>query len=382
MDKARYLVEAHVVEGVSVAELSATHGVSKSWLYKLLARYREGGIEAIEPRSRRPHSCSHQTAPEIEQRVLELREELASAGFESGAQTIHYLLERELSEVPSVSTIWRILRRAGLVTPQPRKRPVSSMIRFAAELPNQMWQADFTHWSLKDGTDVEILNFIDDHSRLCLCADAYASVTAPDVVTTFEKAADYHGFPASLLTDNGAVFTGRYRGGRVKLEARCDELGVIFKNSRPYHPQTCGKVERFHQTMKRYLASQGPAETLEALQAQIDAFVHHYNNIRPHRAHQGATPLSVYSAKVKAHPKDPTSGPHYRVREDKVDRFGKVTLRHRSRLLHLYVGRRHTGKQVRLLVAGLDVRVIDIQGEVLGLVTIDPANDYQPMRAP
>lgn len=382
MDKARYLVEAHLTEGVSVAALAATHGVSKSWLYKLLARYKAGGLDALEPRSRRPHSCSHQTSQEIQQRVLELREELTKAGHENGAQTIHYLLASEIDAATSVSTIWRILTRAGKVTAQPKRRPHSSLVRFAAELPNQMWQADFTHWPLADGSDIEILNFVDDHSRLCLAADAYESVTAQSVVTTFTKAADYHGYPESLLTDNGAVFTGRYRGGRVKLEIECERLGVDFKNSRPYHPQTCGKVERFHQTMKHYLSAQKPAATIEQLQGQIDAFVHHYNNIRPHRAHSGATPLSVYSAKVKAHPKDPRTGPHYRVREDKVDRFGKVTLRHGSRLLHLGVGRGHKGKTVRLLVAGLEVRVIDVQGELLGCATIDPAKDYQPMRPP
>ena len=382
MDKARYLVEAHLIEGRSVAELAAAHSVSRSWLYKLIARYRDGGLAALEPGSRRPHSCSHQTAPELQRRVLELREELALAGHENGAQTIAYLLSRESRDVPSVSTIWRILKRAGLVEPQPKRRPHSSLVRFAAELPNQMWQADFTHWQLTDGSDVEILNFIDDHSRLCIGAEVHDTVTARRVVDTFEKAAAYHGYPASLLTDNGAVFTGRYRGGRVLLELRCEQLGVTFKNSRPYHPQTCGKVERFHQTMKRFLAAQEPAKTLDELQAQIDRFVHHYNNIRPHRALAGETPLAAYSGKVKARPKDPTAAAHYRVREDKVDRFGKVTLRHGSALLHLGVGRAHSGKVVRLLVAGLEVRVIDVNGEVLGACEIDPGRNYQAMRAP
>ena len=204
------------------------------------------------------------------------------------------------------------------------------------------------------------------------------AVRAADVVASFHKAAGYHGYPASLLTDNGAVFTGRYRGGKVLLESELERLGVHFKNSRPYHPQTCGKVERFHQTMKRYLAKQEPAESIQQLQQQIERFVHHYNNRRPHRALAGATPLTAFSARLKARPKPPEPQAHYRVREDKVDSCGKVTLRHGSELLHLGVGRAHKGKRIRLLVAGLDVRVIDVNGEVIGSYTIDPAKNYQP----
>jgi hypothetical protein len=249
-------------------------------------------------------------------------------------------------------------------------------------LPNQMWQADFTHWQLADGSDVEILNFIDDHSRLGLAADAYVTVRAQDVVSTFRKASEYHEFPASLLTDNGAVFTARYRHGKVLLETELEDLGIVFKNSRPYHPQTCGKVERFHQTMKRFLAKQTAADTIEELQAQIDAFVHYYNNRRPHRALGGKTPLAVFSAKVKARPSLAERRTHYRVRQDKVDSHGKVTLRHGSKLLHLGVGRAHKGKRIRLLVADLDVRVIDLHGELIGQCRLDPAKNYQSMQAP
>ncbi len=209
MDKARYLVQAHLEEGRSVSELSAMHGVHRSWIYKLLARYRAGGYEALAPRSRRPRSCPHKACEQIEQAVVELRHELQGEGHDAGAHTIAHHLASRFDDVPSVATIWRILRRNGLIEDQPQKRPRSSLIRFCAELPNEMWQADFTHWRLADGTEVEILNFEDDHSRLFSASDAYPTVTAQDVVKTFHKACDYHGFPASLLTDNGAVFTGR-----------------------------------------------------------------------------------------------------------------------------------------------------------------------------
>jgi Integrase core domain len=134
------------------------------------------------------------------------------------------------------------------VVPQPQKRPRSSLIRFCAELPNEMWQADLTHWSLAGGQGVEILNVIDDHSRLFLASRAYRSAKAADVAEAFRSAVALHGAPASLLCDNGAVFTARPRGGKVLLQLEMERLGVLAKNSRPYHPQTCGKVERLHQT--------------------------------------------------------------------------------------------------------------------------------------
>jgi transposase len=271
VDKARYLVEAHVLEGRSVSELAAAHGVHRSWIYKLLARYRAGGLQALEPRSRRPRCCRHETSQEIVKAIVGLRSELAAQGYDAGAETIAYHLAQHNQGVPSVSTIWRILRREGLVIPEPQKRPRCSLIRFQAELPNEMWQADITCWELASGEIVEILNQIDDHSRLFLGSDAYPRVKAPDVVSSFHKAGALLGLPASLLTDNGAVFTGSYRGGKVLLEYELERLGVEFKNSRPDHPQTCGKVERLHQTLKRYLAKQPPTETLQELQGQLDA---------------------------------------------------------------------------------------------------------------
>ena len=381
MDKARYLVEAHLREGRSVSELAAKHGIHRSWLYKLLTRYKQGGEEALRPRSRRPRSCPHKTKGEIEQAVVALRAQLDREGHDSGAHTIARHLERRFDQVPSVATIWRILRRNGLVRDQPQKRPKSSLVRFEADLPNEMWQADATHWRLADGQDVEILNLIDDHSRLFLASDAYAAVTAHDVVASFRKACDYHGFPASLLSDNAAVFTGYYRKGKVLLEEELERLGIVFKNSRPYHPQTCGKVERLHQTLKRFLQKQPPAKTLEELQTQLDRFRDYYNNIRPHRSLGGRTPLQAYEARLKARPAAPVTKLHFRVRKDRVDKTGRVTLRHRSRLHHICLGRAHKGRAVTILVADLDVRVIDEQGEVIRQLTLDPSRNYQPLGA-
>lgn len=381
MGMARYVVDAVVLEGRSAREVAAAHGISKSWIYVLIERYRKGGYEALQARSRRPRSCSHQTPPGTVQRILELRRELAAQGHDCGPVTISHHLEQAGLSAPSTGTIWRILKREGLIVAQPQKRPRSSLIRFQADLPNELWQTDITHWQLAAGEHSEILNVIDDHSRLFICSHAYSYVKARDVVESFHRAVELHGLPAALLSDNGAVFTGTARHGKVALQTELEQLGVTAKNSRPYHPQTCGKIERLHQTLKRYLDKQPPAATLKDLQAQLDAFVHYYNNTRPHRALEGRTPLQAYSARIKAQPHNQPANTYFRIRQDKVDATGKVSLRHNSHLYKIGVGRAHKGQPVKLLIADRDIRIIDLNGQLLRQLTLDPNRTYQPITA-
>jgi transposase InsO family protein len=386
MDLAGYVINAVVVEGRKVEEVCKTHGISRSWLYELIARYRELGDEGLRPQSKRPHSSPTRVSAAIEDEIVALRKELTDLGVDAGAHTIHYHLQvryrRRRRAVPSVATIWRVLNRRGFVIPQPQKRPRSSWHRFQAELPNECWQADTTHWALGDGTDVEILNIIDDHSRLLVASRACATTKAGDVVETFHLAATSWGFPASMLTDNGAVFTAKSRHGTCAIELELIRLGIAYKHSRPYHPQTCGKVERFHQTLKRWLAKQPPATTLVELQAQLDWFQHYYNTVRPHRALGRRTPAEAFAARTTTAPRRPaiTIPAHHRVRRDKVDSAGHVSLRYRSKLLHLGIGRAHTGTRVLLLVADRDVRVLTEDGELLQHLTIDPTKTYQPQQ--
>ena len=262
------------------------------------------------------------------------------------------------------------------------ERPRSSFIRFAAEMPNERWQADITHWRLADGTEVEILNAIDDHSRLLVGSDALVVFKAADVVASFHRAAAAHGFPASLLTDNGAVFTAAPRGGRCAIELECDRLGIRGRHSSPYHPQTCGKVERFHQTLKRYLAKQDAAGTVGQLQEALDGFRGYYNEVRPHRGIGRRTPAEAFAARPKLGPVGPHVPAPYRVRRDRIDAGGAVTLRHDSRLHHIKVGRRHARTRVLMLVAGLDVRIVSEDGELLRALTLDPTRGYQPLGNP
>ena len=381
MGLGRYMVDAVVLEGRSPTELARSHGISRSWIYELVARYRQGGYPALEARSRRPRSCSHQVSPEVEAAIKQLRRELTEAGHDAGPHTIAHHLAIQLEKVPSVATIWRILRRQGLITPQPHKRPRSSFKRFEAQLPNEMWQADATHWLLADGGDVEILNLIDDHSRLVLASAVFPTIKAADVVQTFHWASQNYGLPATWLTDNGAVFSGESRRGKVLIETELENLGIRCTHSTPYHPQTCGKVERFHQTLKRFLAKQPAAQSLALMQLQLDTFRAYYNQQRPHRALNGQTPLVAFNARVKAKPAEPTVT-HFRVRRDKVDRFGRVTLRYLSRLRHIPVGNAFKHWPVRILVAGAYVRIVSEDGYLLRELTIDAARDYQPMNAP
>jgi transposase InsO family protein len=272
---------------------------------KLVGRFREGGYEAIAPRSRAARTIPHRTSDELEDEICALRKELSELGVDAGAATIAYHLGLRHDHVPSVSTIWRVLRRRGFVTPQPHKRPRSSWIRFEARLPNECWQSDVTHWRLADGTEVDICNFLDDHSRLVLASTVLATATAPKVLQIFRKAGTRWGFPAALLTDNGCVYTTWHRGGPNVMQTELLSLGIEFRHSRPYHPQTCGKVERFHQTLKRWLARQPPARTVAQLQAQVDRFVAYYNQIRPHRARGLITPLAAFQARDRARPCGP-----------------------------------------------------------------------------
>ena len=268
MDLARYVVDAVVLEGRSYRDVARAHGVSKSWVGKVVGRFREGGYEAIGPRSRAPRRVPHRTPDELEDEIVALRKELADQGLDAGAQTIHYHLGIRHRQVPSVSTIWRVLRWRGFVTPQPHKRPRSSWVRFEAQLPNECWQSDVTHWRLADGTEVGIVNFIDDHSRLAVASRVLAHTRAPEVVKVFREAGTRWGLPAALLTDNGCVYTTWHRGGPNVMQAELLELGIDYRHSRPYHPQTCGKVERFHQTMKAFLAKQPIATSISELQAE------------------------------------------------------------------------------------------------------------------
>ena len=390
MSRARLVITAITVEGRKPAEVAAAYAMSRSWVYELLARYRAEGEAAFEPRSRRPRRSPTAISAATVELIIGIRKDLAGRGLDAGPDTIVWHLHRQHRIRVSAATVHRYLARAGLVTPEPAKRPRSSYIRFAADLPNECWQADFTHYRLAGGADTEILTFLDDHARYALSVTAHRRVTGPIVLAAFRKAVATHGIPASTLTDNGMVFTTRLsggRGGRNGFEAELRRHGIRQKNSRPNHPTTCGKVERFQQTLKKWLRAQPdqPA-TIQQLQALIDVFLTHYNHHRPHRSltHR-ATPAAAYQARPKAGPTSGsrTSDAHHRVRTDRVDISGVVTLRHHGRLHHIGVGRTHARTHVLLIVHDLNIRVVNAAtGELLRELVLDPTRDYQPTHRP
>ena len=388
--KARLVITAVTLENRPVAEVVADYDVSRSWVYELLARYKAEGEAAFEPRSKRPHTSPRATPAATVELILRLRKQLDDQGLDHGADTIDWHLRHHHRVTVSRPTINRVLVRAGAVVPDPSKRPKSSYLRFEATMPNETWQSDFTHYRLTtpDGTvgeDTEIITWLDDHSRYALHVSVHQPVTAEIVLATFRTTADLHGCPASTLTDNGMVYTVRFaggRGGKNHLEHELRTRNVVQKNSRPNHPMTCGKVERFQQTMKKWLRAQ-PAQpgTLVELQVLLEAFVDIYNHQRPHRSlpHR-STPATAYAARPKAEPSaDRSRDSHDRTRHDIVDKNGSVTLRIAGRLRHIGVGRPHARTRVLMLVQDLHVRVVDAAtGELLRELIIDPSKDYQP----
>jgi transposase InsO family protein len=384
MGMAELIVTAVLVEKRSKSAVARDYKVSRRWVITVVQRYLAEGEAGLQPRSRRPRRSPQQTSAAVEEQIITIRKELDRGGHEAGAATIAFHLEQRHGHAPSVSTIWRILSARGFVTPQPHKRPKSSYLRFQAEQPNEMWGTDTTHWQLADGTGVEILNIIDDHSRYCPTSTALIVFKAADVDRCFRKAADQHGNPAALLSDNGAIFTGLARGGgRVIVEKTLQARGIRPVHTRPYHPQTNGKVERLHQTEKKWLRTQPTAATVRQLQRQLDTFRAYYNNVRPHRALGRHTPAQAYNGRPKASPAAPgIDTSHWRTRQDRIDKSGIVTLRHNSRLHHIGVGRGHAGTKVLILAKDRDIRIITDHGELLRELVLDPAKDYQKQATP
>ncbi len=393
--KAHLVITALFVDHQSPAEVAARYGVHRTWVYKLKARYEAEGDTALDPRSRRPKTSPNALAPDVVDLLVRIRKDLTDAGLDAGPDTIAWHLHHHHGHRVSRSTISRHLTAAGLVTPEPKKRPKSSYIRFEASMPNQTWQSDFTHYRLthpdgRPGTDVEIITWLDDCTRYALHVSAHPRVTTPIVLTTFRRTLAHHGIPASTLTDNGMVYTVRLAGhartgGKNSFEAELARRHIVQKNSRPAHPTTCGKAERFQQTMKKWLRAQRTQPSnIPQLQALLDQFTDEYNHRRPHRSlpHR-ATPATLYDSMPKALP-GPATHPqtHERIRHDRVDKAGSVTLRHHSRLHHIGVGRTHAGTCIILLIQDLQIRIVNAAtGELLRELTLDPNRDYQPTTA-
>lgn len=301
---AAYALDETARAAINVTALCREEGVSRAVFYKYVDRVRREGLDGLEERSRRPRSSPQQISLEVEDVVVRLRKELDDAGLDHGATSIQWHLGRrgEVSKVPSVATVHRILVRRGLVVPQPKKRPKTTLRRFEAPAPNEMWQIDHTDWVIATGI-VKIFNIIDDHSRVAIRSRAVAEATSAEAWATFCQGAQVWGLPAGTLSDNGLCFSGKLRHVEVFFEAQLRDAGIRPITSRPFHPQTAGKVERFQQTLKKWLRKRRVLHASTAdLQADLDEFCRIYNTERPHQGIGRQIPIERWRA-------SPVSGP-------------------------------------------------------------------------
>jgi len=375
---------AALANGVDdVAAFCRAQSISRQTYYKWKKRFELEGLDGLRDRSRRPGVIPIATPAEVEDAIVRVRKELADEGEFNGPFSIADRLAAEgVSPVPSRATISRILSRRGQVRPQPRKRPRSSYRRFQAGRPNEMWQSDWTEWHLSDGRPVAIAGTLDDHSRLLVgIAAGSGDGTSELVWAVMATAIGAYGVPMSSLTDNGLCYTTRHRGPGMRpaaFEANLAALGCQSIASTPYHPQTCGKIERFWQTLKKWLrareAASGPHPTLASLNRELQAYAEHYNSRRPHRALHGRTPAAAFTATVKARPAERPLSTETQIYRTHASTGGTVVVGP----FHVFVGGRHKGLPVTAIRDGNFIAIFTGTTLVRAL-DADPTRRYQPL---
>jgi len=369
------MLAAAELPGVEVKALCAELGISRQTFYRLRSRVADEGPVGIEPRSRRPHRSPGQIPAELEDEIVRLRKTLP---LDNGAQSIVYELARTGWAVPDVRTVHRALVRRGQVVAQPQKRPHAAGHRFEYPTPNECWQIDATHWDLARGRVGWIMNLLDDHSRLAAACVAGPHATSQLAWAAFTQAASECGPPQRMLSDNGLCFSTARRGqSPCDFQANLGALGVATITSTPYHPQTCGKVERFHQTQKKWLARQPLARTIDGLQRQLDTFRTYYNENRPHRALRGALPVQRWHATPRAIPGEPyqlDAAPVLEIRAATPTATGLVNVGYYV----IHIGAEWSGRPVSAVRAvRYGKQLVLLAGSTLiRTVTLDPQQRY------
>lgn len=366
MSVRRLVVEVDL-DGLNVTRFCREHGISTWWFYDLRRRHAKG--ESIEPRSRAPHRVANRISGEAEDAIVRVRKDLAEFGLDAGPASIESRLLEDptIASVPSISTIWRTLKARGLIIAEPAKAPKHAGKRFAAERANECWPLDDTTWWLADGTEVKIFNVLDDCSRLLVASEAALSMTGAFALRVVASAAEILGWPEWFLSDNAKAF-------RHVLADALGEFGIAARHTRAYHPQTNGKVERFHQTLKRWLRKQPAAATLEELQAQLDLFRFVYNHQRPHRAIGRRRPADVWVETPKSGPAKQPLGVPSRLYRGNVH-GGTLRL---SRRWRISLGAAHNDQAALAIVTGLNCHVF-IDGHLTRTLTLNPNRVDQPL---
>ncbi|WP_446220566.1 IS481 family transposase [Micromonospora sp. IBHARD004] len=299
----RYRAVLEVGAGLPVTEVADRFGVSRQAVHRWLRWYAEEGLDGLRDRSHRPQGHPTQTPAEVESAICELRR----THPRWGQRRLHYELGRRgcPGPVPSLSTIYRVLVRHGLIDPVPRRRRRQDYRRWQRERPMELWQMDIVGGvMLANGREAKVVTGVDDHSRFCVIAAVVPRATGRAVCLALAAALREYGVPEELLTDNGKQFTARFNrgGGEVMFDRICRENGITHRLTKPRSPTTTGKVERFHQTLQRELLDTVPAwPDIEAAQAAIDAFRREYNTNRPHQSLDMAFPADRFTAR----PTDP-----------------------------------------------------------------------------
>ena len=368
MELRRLIVEVNVKD-LNVTEFCAQHGVSTWFFYDLRRRYASEGEAVLVPRSRAPKTVANRTPDWVEDLVVKIRKELNDAGWDSGAATIRYHLSERLADelVPSEATIWRILTRRGFIIPEPEKAPKHAYRTFTAGRANECWQIDDIGYDLADDTGVKVITMVDDCTRVCPGLKAVETVDGNTAFDVFSTAADRWGWPTRFLSDNAKAY-------KISLANAVGVLGVDHRHGRAHHPQTQGKVERFHQTLQKWLQAQPQAASLDQLQAQLDEFIYYYNNNRPHRAIRRRPPAVVWGQTPKAGPADRPLGTPTSLH--RVTIFGGVCYINKE--YSISVGAAYDGQQATVIVTGLSCHVF-IAGRLIRQLQLDPTRRYQPL---
>lgn len=365
MSLRRAIVEADPGE-LNVAEFCRSHGVSTWFFWDLRRRYAVEGDAALTPKSRAPRRPAGRTPPDVEDAIVAKRKELDGAGLDCGSASIAFHL-RDLPGVPSEATIWRILTARGQIVAQPAKAPKHSGRSYTAERANECWALDDTDWSLADGTAVKILDVVDDHSRYCVAATAMLhSCTGAAALAALAAAAAWLGWPTRFWSDNAKAF-------KLTLATALAPIGVSASHSRPYHPQGNGKIERFHQTLQKWLARQPRAATIEELQDQLERFRVIYNTQRPHRALGRRFPADVWSLAPKSGPALRPLGTPTTVHDTIVHNGRSYAGRYA-----ISIGAAHNGRRALTVITGTTCHVF-IDGHLIRQLTLNPNQRTQPV---
>ncbi len=294
MEQRYQAVLAVVQDGWKVVEVARRLSVSRQTVHTWIARYEQGGLSSLADRSHRPSTCPHQTDAEIEARICELRREHPGWG---PRRIEHQLSKAGVEPVLSRSSIYRCLRRHGLIELRRRRKRRDEYRRWERERPMQLWQMDVMGGVLlEDGTDLKVVTGVDDHSRFCVAAGLVRKATSKAVCEVLAASLARWGIPDEILTDNGKVFTGRFGPQPVEVlfDRICREKGISHRHTGVRSPTTTGKIERFHQSLRREFLADRTFPSMEAAQAALDAWVGDYNTVRPHQALEMATPAERF----------------------------------------------------------------------------------------